>query len=874
MSDTRAFELFDELVELGPGPRETRLRELDAAQPALAAQLRNMLAADAAAGGPLDAGLPESIAPQLPDRSGQRVGEYRLLARLGRGGMGEVYRAERDAAGFTQRVALKLLRQGMDSEDIVRRFAQERRILARLEHPGIARLIDGGVSADGRPYLAMELVEGEPLTRYATSRDLDLRARVALVIALCESIDYAHRRLVVHRDLKPSNVLVGSDGQPRVLDFGIAKLLDEPEGEALTTTGARVLSPAYAAPEQLAGLPAGTATDVHALGLLLYELLTGTLPQGRTEPGWLRETGATERAIERPSSAMRRGESNRGTLAARALEGDLDTIVLKALAAEPDRRYVSAAALGEDLARWRDGRPVTARPDTARYRMAKFVRRHRGGVAASLLTLLALLGALVVSLWQAREARLAAARADAEAARAEAAAVTAREMTARARRAKDFLTGVFMQEDPIRRDARGALTMQEAFEDALGRIDRELGGDPALQGDLLDDFGEIVMARGDFDRAQHLLQRALALAESSRGPDDPAVAEALQNLSALQAYRGELAKAKPLLERALRILEPHADEDPAALANAMSSMTAVLRNEGDLKGAIAYSRRALALLERHGIQTQLRSQVTHNLASCLVDAGDYVEAERLGRQVMAWIEAEQGVDAPPLVRVVTLLELVARRQGREDEQRALVERRLGIARKAFPGDHPWTAAALAESGWLIAQSGDHATGEARIVEAIAMYERLGGLDIDAISARRRLAMSQNRRQDAAAASATMGAAAELCSASAMTATLRGLVVRANAIQLAAPRGAQPAMVDEAQAIADTLAANFGPRIDEVSQALEAKAAAQWHLGQSDAARATQAEAVAILREVYGDDHEQLRRGQERLDAMNGPAKGS
>ena len=308
MTDSRAFELFDELVELDAGRSEARLAEIAREDAALAQAVRRMLAADASTSGVLDGvladALPSEAAPA--DRSGQAVGAYRLVERIGRGGMGEVYRAERQDAGYAQTVAIKLLRRGLDSEDVVRRFVQERRILARLEHPGIARLIDGGMSSDGLPWRAMEPVEGVQITTWTQREALGLRARIGLLVSVCDALDYAHRRLIVHRDLKPSNVLVGADGAPKLLDFGIAKLLDQPEGEALTGTGVRVLSPAYAAPEQLAGEPIGIATDVYALGLLLYELLTGDLPHARRDGAVASLVRDLATEPERPSASVRR----------------------------------------------------------------------------------------------------------------------------------------------------------------------------------------------------------------------------------------------------------------------------------------------------------------------------------------------------------------------------------------------------------------------------------------------------------------------------------------------------------------------------------------------------------------------------------------
>jgi eukaryotic-like serine/threonine-protein kinase len=283
----RVSALFDELHELASDLRSERLAELRIQEPEVATILAHWLQKDAQSHGALDAlSARFEVRSQAPsatpsDRSGQRIGAYELTRRVGRGGMGEVYEAKRPSADFTQKVAIKLLRRGLDSEDIVRRFLRERRILAQLEHPGIARLIDGGVSEDGLPYLVMEFVEGRALIEAANAKLLDLNARLNLFLQICDAVAYAHRRLIVHRDLKPSNVLLSDEEQPKLLDFGIAKLLDEVDDEHLTGTGMRVLTPGYAAPEQILGQPISTATDVYALGVILYELLTGQAPHQR-----------------------------------------------------------------------------------------------------------------------------------------------------------------------------------------------------------------------------------------------------------------------------------------------------------------------------------------------------------------------------------------------------------------------------------------------------------------------------------------------------------------------------------------------------------------------------------------------------------------
>ena len=391
-----AAAIFGELVELGPEAMRARLAALEAAEPALARLVRELLAADSAAGGFLEAGAAE-YAPRLnaleadpglesDSAPGQAIGPYVLVSLLGRGGMGEVWVAERRDGQFEQRVALKLLRKGIDSEGIRRRFVQERQVLARLDHPNIARLLDGG-TADGRPYFVLELVEGRPITEYSRERRLPLEGRLLLVATCCDAVDAAHRRLVVHRDIKPSNVLVTEDGQVKLLDFGIAKVLSAEAGSAdFTQVEERVLTPSYAAPEQILGEPVTTATDVYALGVLLYRLLTGVLPHARTSASAAQLASEVEsETIEKPSRAVGHADLEQAGLPAHEsaklpalLEDDLDAIVLKALRREPDRRYPGAAALGEDLRRHLAGLRVEARPDTFSYRAGKFVRRHRG----------------------------------------------------------------------------------------------------------------------------------------------------------------------------------------------------------------------------------------------------------------------------------------------------------------------------------------------------------------------------------------------------------------------------------------------------------------------------------------------------------------
>ena len=849
----RALQEFERLSELSTEACAEALQALAETSPALAAEVRALLAADAAQGlldraAPLTAVVEHESEHARLDRSNERIGSYRLVERIGRGGMGDVYRAVRDADGFNQIVALKLLRRGLDSEDIVRRFVQERRILARLEHPGIARMIDGGLSGDGLPWFAMELVDGIPITEFARGRSLGLRSRIELLLAVCDAVDYAHRRLIVHRDLKPSNVLVTMDGAPRLLDFGIAKLLDQDETSALTGTGVRLLSPAYATPEQLAGEPVGITTDVYALGLMLYELLTDTLPQARRDGTLATLHQAVQVSPVAPSASGTQGQTS---IRLRALAGDLDTITLKALALEPDRRYASAAALADDLRRYLDGHPIAARPDTLSYRVGKFVRRHRGGVAAALVSVMALVSGLGFALWQADLARAQAHRADAEAQRAEAHLLRATELGARTKRVKEFLMSVFQQEDPLRRHERGDLTMTEAFEDALKRIDTELVDDPSLRVDLLDDFGEILANQGRFDEAETLFKRALALAEKTHGPDHPAVAESLLNLSVVAHFRGRDDGSKQRLQRAIGIREQSAETDPEALANALSSMAAVQRGEGDLVTATANTRRAADLLSKHRSGSTVHLAALYNLSILLIDQEQYDEAEPLIREVVALTEANQGKNAAPLAMLLSSLEQVLAHRGAFDEEFAVGARRLEIARKNLPADHPWLAGALASHGWQYVQKGDWPQGEQMLTDAIAMLRRNGDTDTSLLGALRQLGESQRRRGEVGLAFATFEEAYAQCRETGAINNLMCATIRANRAGADALRGNGAAALAEADLALAELRERFPNSHDEQAQALESRAAALFALSRHDDAVAAQREAVALFQQIYG-----------------------
>lgn len=417
--------LFEQALERPPDERAAFLDQACHGDEALRREVRSLLSSHDDAPGFLD--QPLSLdAPSGDDgaaHTGQRIGAYRLVREIGHGGMGAVYLAERADGQFHQQVAVKFVRHGVDSATLRRRFRAERQILARLDHPHIARLIDGGVSENGLPYLAMEYVEGTRIDHYCDAHHLSTNKRLRLFLAVCKAVHYAHQNLIVHRDLKPSNILVTEGGTVKLLDFGIAKLLDDnaaatPLDEA-PRTGMRVMTPEYASPEQIRGEPVTTAFDVYALGIILYELLAGQRPYRLSglSPGEM-ERIVCEKAPARPSTAVTREAQTDAMRAAtpeeisrmrstqpdklrRRLAGDLDTLVMMALHKDPSRRYRSVGQLSEDLRRHLDGLPVTARPDSFAYRISKFIRRHWMGVAAAVFIFVSLLGGTATTAWQA-----------------------------------------------------------------------------------------------------------------------------------------------------------------------------------------------------------------------------------------------------------------------------------------------------------------------------------------------------------------------------------------------------------------------------------------------------------------------------------------
>jgi serine/threonine-protein kinase len=730
----RVKEIFEAVFERSPAERAQLLAQACGADAALRAEVESLLAAYDGSTDFMEAPAWETASPGFrggPDPyEGRLIGAYRAIRRIGHGGMGAVYLAARADATYQKRVAIKIVKRGMDTEEILHRFRNERQTLASLDHPNIARLLDGGTTAEGLPYFVMDYVEGQRIDDYCDAGRLTIRERIALFRSVCGAVQYAHQNLIVHRDLKPDNILVTPEGVPKLVDFGIAKVLN-PEAASqaadLTRPMGRVMTLRYASPEQVRGGPITTASDVYSLGVLLFELLTGRRPYGSPETSQAdvaraicdEDPPSPSAALARPaaSGAREAGEPDLAAIAAlratppgvlkRQLAGDVDAIVLMALRKEPQRRYGSVERLAEDLRRHLEGLPVLAQPDTVAYRSRKFVRRHRAGVIAASLVLVSLVAGIAGTSWQARVAAEQRDRASLEA--------------EKAKQINAFVQSMLGSADPYTSGGGKQVTVAHALDEASRRVDAELGRQPEVAAAVRTTIGTTYLGLGIFESAESHLRFALETRRRLLGSDHPDVVDSLNNLAALYMARGDIAAGEPLLREALTICGRIHSADTLQEASTLNNLGSLLLSKGAHDEAEQVHRRSLAIRRALlGENDPAVAESLNDLGVVLGTKGDFAGAEPLHRQAVQIIRQTRPPDHPDIAATMTTLAYVVDGQKNYAAAEPLYREALELRQKVLGDSHPDVAWTKYNYASLLHLRGKYGEAETMAREVLAL----------------------------------------------------------------------------------------------------------------------------------------------------------
>ncbi|HLU05597.1 MAG TPA: serine/threonine-protein kinase [Woeseiaceae bacterium] len=727
----RVEQLFDAVADMPVSERAAYLRKACGDDGELRAYIEALARSDVAKNTVIEDAIHDVLdlaspdAGSLTDIVGERIGPYRIVSIIGSGGMGVVYLAERADEHFRQQVAIKVVRQRLIDPEIEARLVGERQILANLQHPNIARLFDGGTTADGTPYLVMEYIDGLPIDEYCDGRRLTVNERLELFRKICSAVHYAHQNLVVHRDIKPTNILVTADGTPKLLDFGIAKLLDAGGAatDGLTRVGAVMMTPENATPEQVQNGPITTATDIYALGLLLYRLLTGQ-PAYRVgnSPSAMAQA-ICEHVPERPSTAVRRhsveaapGEMKpeliwryRGTTReklSRLLKGDLDNIVLLALRKEPQRRYRSAHELSEDLRLHLASLPVLAQPDTWSYRTGKFIRRHVAGVAMSV-ALVGLLVAFGVAM-TVQNQRIA-------------------EERDTARQVSTFLEEIFMTPDPG--NARGLdISAKEILAKGAERISG-LDSQPAVQATLMETIGRVYFNLGEYEPSIDMLEASLRIRSNELGEHHPLIA-ATKNQLALPLIRtADYKRAGILLQEALERNRSLYGDSSTEVAASFYNLAELHQATGNLEEAARLARESIDIYAAQGeLHAAELAEGKSALARILVVNNELDQAETLYREALALVRTHLGHDHPLNAYYLQNLAVVLNSKGDIVTAEAMFRDAIAAARNILGDDHDLVGSSLVMLGTLLHNKGEHAAAERALREALAVHTNARGPD--------------------------------------------------------------------------------------------------------------------------------------------------
>lgn len=628
----------------------------------------------------------------VSELDGQVIGSYRIESEIGRGGMGAVYLASRADDEFDKKAAIKLIKRGFDTDEIIKRFRHERQILAALEHPNITRLLDGGSTNDGLPYLVMDYVDGTPLGDFSNTQKLSINQRLEIFLQICDAVSYAHKNLVIHRDLKPSNILVTADGIPKLLDFGIAKLVihnSDLKTIEKTFNAFQAMTPEYASPEQISGRPVTTSTDIYSLGVVLFELLTGHRPYHfetrnvedinriftdilPTKPSSVCRSHGIKLSLEDPSSVIG------------ILQGDIDNIVLMAMRNEAERRYSSVEQFAEDIRRHLAGLTVLAREDTLSYRTSKFIKRNKAGVAAGVGIAASLFGGLIATSQMAKRASRQRDRARYERNRSE--------------NINQFLRKMLASSDPRKQGKDVKLT--EILEIAAVSIDKDFVHQPDIVADLQSTIGLTLISQGKLDKAEAPLAKALKIRIELYGEHNADTAISQHNFGQLLEARGEAPEAELFYRRSLRTLRLHFGRDDLRVANVLHDLSHVLSLQGEDGKGIKILREVLRIRKAKLDEDHPDiAKALTELGSAITMVGDPESAEPLQRQALAIALKNYGSNHPDTAAI--MLNLFGAIQHKDPvESEWLVTEALRVRRKFLGDDHPEVAWAIYHLSFL------------------------------------------------------------------------------------------------------------------------------------------------------------------------------
>jgi serine/threonine-protein kinase len=708
-------EIVERAQVLGPRERAAFVRQSCGSDETLLSRVLDALGNDAQDAAFWDEQPGEGSADPSVTLEGQRLGPYRILRKLGTGGMGDVYLAERADEEYQQQVAIKLVRAGAFSSQVQSRLRMERQILATLQHPNIARLLDGGRTTDGTPYIVMEYIDGEPIDTYCDRRRLPLEQRIALVRTVCAAVHYAHQNLIVHRDLKPNNILVTTDGVPKLLDFGIAKLLDARQSLhtlAVTHLDYRVMTPAHASPEQIRGDVITTSSDIYVLGVLLYELLCGRRPfqfagtritdmeRVICDQDPVAPSDMVQRTIEESPELAEDVANCRSTIPVRLrkeLQGDIDNIILMAMRKDVTRRYNSAEQLSADLGKHLTGQPVLATSDTWPYRTRKFIARHTIAVAASAAALLTLTAFAVSTYVQsqrvARERDIAAAE------------------RTRAEQVSSFLVELFELSDPSK--SRGnQVTARELLDIGARRVSSGLDDQPATRAALLSTIGRTFGSLGLYPDAVRLQREALAARQRLYGPRHPEVAAAMAALGDTLQEQGQLAEAETQLNAALNMQRDLLGPTAVAIGPTLMDLGHLAEQRGALDVAQRFYEESIGIFRKNKMDRRPEAaSVMNDLAGLYLQRSDYDRAAQLYRTALDIDRQALGHDHPQIGIHIQSLALTLHRQGKLAEAEPLYIESVQLLQRVLGEQHPHTLDALANYGSFLRRKGDYPGAE-------------------------------------------------------------------------------------------------------------------------------------------------------------------